>query len=44
MFKRKLTASSFVRKSKLIIGLDLIDDFTGKDTAAMKIVTFLKAM
>jgi len=37
VFKRKLTASSFVRKSKLIIGLDLIADFTGKDTAAMKI-------
>ncbi|MGY5871278.1 MAG: orotidine 5'-phosphate decarboxylase [Candidatus Thorarchaeota archaeon] len=36
MYKRKLTASSFVRKSKLIVGLDLVADFTGKDTAGMK--------
>ncbi|MFW9844240.1 MAG: orotidine 5'-phosphate decarboxylase [Candidatus Thorarchaeota archaeon] len=36
MFKRKLTASSFVRKSKLIIGLDLTADFSGKDAAAVK--------
>ncbi len=37
MYKRKLAATSFVRKSKLIIGLDLIADFSGKDIAAMKI-------
>jgi len=36
VYKRKLTATSFVRKSKLIIGLDLVADFTGKDSAAMK--------
>ncbi len=36
MYKRKLSASSFVRKSKLIIGLDLVADFTGKDAAGMK--------
>jgi len=37
VYKQKLTAASFVRKSKLIIGLDLVADFSGKDTAAMKI-------
>ena len=37
MYKRKLTASSFVRKSILIIGLDLVADFNGKDVAARKI-------
>ncbi|TFG27265.1 orotidine 5'-phosphate decarboxylase [Candidatus Thorarchaeota archaeon] len=37
MYKRKLTASSFVRKSKLIIGLDLVADFSGKDASAMRI-------
>lgn len=36
MYKRKITASSFVRKSKLIVGLDLTADFSGKDAAAMK--------
>jgi len=36
MYRRKLTASSFVRKSKLIIGLDLAADFSGKNTAAIK--------
>lgn len=36
MYKRKLTATSFVRKSKLIIGLDLVADFAGKDDAAKK--------
>ena len=30
VYKRKLTASSFVRKSKLIIGLDLVADMKGK--------------
>lgn len=36
MYKRKLTASSFVRKSKLIIGLDFVADFTGKDAMGIK--------
>lgn len=36
MYKRKLTASSFVRKSKLIIGLDLTTDMTGKDGPAVQ--------
>jgi orotidine-5'-phosphate decarboxylase len=36
VYKRKLTATSFVRKSKLIIGLDLTADFTGKDAASIK--------
>ena len=35
LYKRKLTASSFVRKSKLIIGLDLTADMTGKDGPAV---------
>lgn len=34
LYKRKITASSFVRKSKLIIGLDLAADFSGKDANA----------
>jgi len=36
VYRRRLTASSFVRKSKLIIGLDLVADFSGKDAAAIK--------
>ncbi len=36
MYKRKLAASSFVRKSKLIIGLDLTADMVGKNEADMK--------
>jgi len=36
VYKRKITATSFVRKSKLIVGLDLTADFTGKDATAMK--------
>jgi orotidine-5'-phosphate decarboxylase len=36
VYKRKLTASSFVRKSKLIIGLDLTADMTGKNGPAEK--------
>lgn len=36
MYKRKLTASSFVRKSKLIIGLDLVADLSGKDPSGVK--------
>ncbi|TFH09212.1 MAG: orotidine 5'-phosphate decarboxylase [Candidatus Thorarchaeota archaeon] len=36
MYKQKLNATSFVRKSKLIIGLDLVADFSGKDTTAIK--------
>ena len=36
LYKRKLIASSFVRKSKLIIGLDLVADFIGKDAAGIK--------
>ncbi|MFW9789146.1 MAG: orotidine 5'-phosphate decarboxylase [Candidatus Thorarchaeota archaeon] len=36
MYKRKLTASSFVRKSKLIIGLDLTVDMAGKDGSAVQ--------
>jgi orotidine-5'-phosphate decarboxylase len=36
MYRRKLTASSFVRKSKLIIGLDLVVDFSGKDATAIR--------
>jgi orotidine-5'-phosphate decarboxylase len=36
VYKRKITASSFVRKSKLIIGLDLIADMAGKDGPAVK--------
>jgi orotidine-5'-phosphate decarboxylase len=35
LYKRKLTASSFVRKSKLIIGLDLVANMTGKDGPAV---------
>lgn len=34
MYKRKLSASSFVRKSKLIIGLDLTADMAGKNKSA----------
>jgi len=36
VYKRKLTASSFVRKSKLIIGLDLTSDMVGKDGPAVQ--------
>jgi orotidine-5'-phosphate decarboxylase len=36
VYKRKLTASSFVKKSKLIIGLDLVANMTCKDATAMK--------
>ncbi|MFW9868848.1 MAG: orotidine 5'-phosphate decarboxylase [Candidatus Thorarchaeota archaeon] len=36
MYKRKITASSFVRKSKLIIGLDLVADMAGKDGPAIQ--------
>jgi len=36
MYKRTLSASSFVRKSKLIIGLDLTTDMAGKDGSAVK--------
>lgn len=36
MYKRRISASSFVRKSKLIIGLDLTADFTGKDATSKK--------
>ena len=36
VYKRKLSASSFVRKSKLIIGLDLTADMAGKDGPAVK--------
>lgn len=36
MYKRKLTASSFVRKSKLIIGLDFVADLSNKDSAALR--------
>jgi orotidine-5'-phosphate decarboxylase len=36
VYRRKLTASSFVRKSKLIVGLDLVADFSGKDSAGAK--------
>ncbi|MFW9806314.1 MAG: orotidine 5'-phosphate decarboxylase [Candidatus Thorarchaeota archaeon] len=36
VYKRKLSASSFVRKSKLIIGLDLTADMAGKDGAAVQ--------
>jgi orotidine-5'-phosphate decarboxylase len=36
VYKRKITASSFVRKSKLIIGLDLTADMAGKDGPAVK--------
>jgi len=36
VYKRKLTASSFVRKSKLIIGLDLVANMAGKDGSAVK--------
>ena len=36
LYKRKITASSFVRKSKLIIGLDLVADFSGKDAGTRK--------
>jgi orotidine-5'-phosphate decarboxylase len=36
VYKRKLTASSFVKKSKLIIGLDLVANMTGKDVSAIK--------
>jgi len=36
VYKRKLTASSFVRKSKLIVGLDFVADLAGKDSAGMK--------
>ncbi|MFW9976097.1 MAG: orotidine 5'-phosphate decarboxylase [Candidatus Thorarchaeota archaeon] len=36
MYKRKLSASSFVRKSKLIIGLDLTADMVGKNESAIK--------
>ena len=35
VYKRKLTASSFVRKSKLIIGLDFVADLSSKDSATM---------
>lgn len=36
MYKRKLIASSFVRKSKLIVGLDLIADMSSKDPAVLR--------
>ena len=36
MYKRIIAASSFVRKSKLIIGLDLIADMAGKAGPAAK--------
>jgi len=36
VYKRKLTATSFVKKSKLIIGLDLVANMTGKDAAGIK--------
>ncbi len=36
LYKRKLTASSFVRKSKLIIGLDLAANMAGKEGPALK--------
>lgn len=36
VYKRKLTASSFVRKSKLIIGLDLVANMAGKDGPAVQ--------
>jgi orotidine-5'-phosphate decarboxylase len=36
VYKRKITASSFVRKSKLIIGLDLTTDMAGKDKSAIQ--------
>jgi len=36
VYKRKLTASSFVRKSKLIIGLDFVADFSSNDSATVK--------
>lgn len=36
VYKRKLTASSFVRKSKLIIGLDFVANMAGKDVSALK--------
>jgi orotidine-5'-phosphate decarboxylase len=36
VYKRKLTASSFVRKSKLIIGLDLVADMAGKEGPAVQ--------
>lgn len=36
VYKRKLTASSFVRKTKLIIGLDLVADLAGKNPAQIK--------
>jgi orotidine-5'-phosphate decarboxylase len=36
MYKRKLVASSFVKKSKLIIGLDLVANMSGKDVAGIK--------
>ncbi|MFX1481938.1 MAG: orotidine 5'-phosphate decarboxylase [Promethearchaeota archaeon] len=36
MYKRKITASSFVRKSKLIVGLDLTADMAGKDASGVQ--------
>ena len=36
MYKRKLSASSFVRKSKLIIGLDLTADLADKNKSAVQ--------
>jgi len=36
MYKRKLAAASFVRKSKLIIGLDLVADMSGTLDARQK--------
>lgn len=36
MYKRKLVASGFVKRSKLIIGLDLVANMSGKDTAGIR--------
>jgi orotidine-5'-phosphate decarboxylase len=36
VYKRKLIASSFVRKSKLIVGLDLVADMSSKDQAVLR--------
>lgn len=36
MYRRKLIAASFVRKSKLIVGLDLTANMSSKDSAALK--------
>jgi orotidine-5'-phosphate decarboxylase len=36
VYKRKLVASSFVRRTKLIIGLDLVANMSSKDQAALR--------